>query len=62
MNGDIAQALLKELEMLRKLKIFELSQQYSQAKIAEALGVDQSTISRMLPRRKTKNAKVEKSE
>jgi IS30 family transposase len=54
-NGDVAQAILKELEMLRRLKIFELSKQgYSQGQLADALGVSQPTISRMLPRAATK--------
>lgn len=62
MNGDVAQAILRELETLRKLKIFELSEQHSQARLAEALGVNQSTISRMMPRKKAKNGKIEKPE
>jgi len=61
-NADVAQAILRELETLRKLKIFELSQQYSQGKLAEALGVNQSTISRMLPRKKVKDDKAGKAE
>lgn len=60
MNGEIGQSILKKLEILRKLKIFELSQQHSQAKLAEALGINQSTISRMLPRRKGQNGKQAK--
>ena len=59
MNDETAKSILKELEMLRKLKLFELSQQHSQAKLAEALGVNQSTISRMLPRKKVKDGKPE---
>lgn len=62
MNGDVAQAILKELETLRKLKIFELSERFSQGKLAEALGVNQSTISRMMPRKKAKDGKAEKAE
>ncbi|MFL6726642.1 MAG: helix-turn-helix domain-containing protein [Sphingomicrobium sp.] len=55
MNGDLAQAILKELEMLRKLKIFELTKQgCSQSQLAEALGVSQPTISRMLPKKAVK--------
>jgi DNA-binding transcriptional regulator LsrR (DeoR family) len=61
-NGDVGQGILKELEMLRKLKIFELSKEHSQAELASALGVSQPTISRMLPRKKGQNAKQEKPE
>lgn len=62
MNSDVAQAILRELETLRKLKLFELSQNNSQAKLAEALGVNQSTISRMLPRKKAKETKGEQAQ
>jgi predicted transcriptional regulator len=37
--------------MLRKLKMFELSQQgYSQHQLADVLGVSQPTVSRMMPK------------
>lgn len=51
MTGEQANQIIKELEMLRKLKIFELFEKgYSQAQLAQALGVSQPTISRMLPK------------
>jgi predicted transcriptional regulator len=62
MNGDVGQAILKELEILRKLKIFELSKDHSQSELANALGVSQATVSRMLPRKKGQNSKQEKPE
>jgi len=56
-NDDLARAILKELEMLRKLKIFELTKQgASQSQLADALGVSQPTISRMLPKKAAKKA------
>lgn len=55
MTADLQERILKELETLRKLKIWELSQQgYSQIQLAEALGVSQPTISRMLPKTASK--------
>lgn len=45
-----AAAILKELEMLRKLKLLEfLDKGYSQGQLAKVLGVSQPTISRMVP-------------
>jgi len=50
MNEEQAAAILKELEMLRKLKLLEfLDKGYSQAQLAKVLGVSQPTISRMVP-------------
>lgn len=50
MTDEQARNILHELEMLRKLKVMELlSSGFSQSQIAKALGVSQSTISRMLP-------------
>jgi len=52
-----AEAILKELEMLRKLKMVELFERgYSQAQLAQVLGVSQPTISRMLPKVTPKKA------
>lgn len=46
-----ADAILKELEMLRKLKMLEfIDKGYSQAQLAHILGVSQPTISRMVPK------------
>lgn len=51
MTNDQAERILKELEMLRKLKILELTQNgYSQSQVAQVLGVSQPTISRMFPK------------
>jgi predicted transcriptional regulator len=51
MTEDQADMILKELEMLRKLKMIELLDKgYSQAQLAQVLGVSQPTISRMVPR------------
>jgi len=51
MTKEQAEAILKELEMLRKLKMLELFDKgYSQAQLAQVLGVSQPTISRMVPK------------
>lgn len=55
MTSDQATQILKELEMLRKLKIMELVEKgHSQAELAEVLGVSQPTISRMFAKKNTK--------
>lgn len=51
MTDDRLEQILKELEMLRKLRILELLEKgYSQAQLAQVLGVSQPTISRMVPK------------
>ena len=51
MTNEQADEIIKELEMLRKLRILELFDKgYSQAQLAQLLGVSQPTISRMVPR------------
>jgi predicted transcriptional regulator len=51
MTNEQADAILKELEILRKLKMLELLDKgYSQAQLAQVLGVSQPTISRMVPK------------
>jgi predicted transcriptional regulator len=51
MTDEQADQVLKELEMLRKLRIMELLEKgYSQAQLAQVLGVSQPTISRMVPK------------
>ncbi|WP_247307530.1 helix-turn-helix domain-containing protein [Bradyrhizobium sp. 179] len=51
MTEEQADVIIKELEMLRKLRIMELFEKgYSQAQLAQVLGVSQPTISRMVPR------------
>lgn len=51
MTEEQASAILNELQILRKLKMLELFDKgYSQAQLAQVLGVSQSTISRMVPK------------
>lgn len=51
MTKEQAEQLLKELEMIRKLKLAEMLENgYSQAQLAQILGVSQPTISRMVPK------------
>ncbi|WP_316219242.1 helix-turn-helix domain-containing protein [Bradyrhizobium sp. SZCCHNR2026] len=51
MTEEQAGRIIKELEMLRKLRIMELFDKgYSQAQLAQVLGVSQPTISRMVPK------------
>jgi len=51
MTEEQAEQILKELEMIRKLKLAEmLHQGYSQSQVAQILGVSQPTISRMVPK------------
>jgi predicted transcriptional regulator len=51
MTEEQAEQILKELEMIRKLKLAEmLAEGYSQSQLAQILGVSQPTISRMLPK------------
>jgi predicted transcriptional regulator len=57
MTEEQAAAILKELEMLRKLKLLEfLDKGYSQGQLAQVLGVSQPTISRMVPKVSPKKA------
>lgn len=56
MRDDLAEQILSELQMLRKLKMIEMMESgYSQSRLAAALGVSQPTISRMM-KSKTKRA------
>ena len=51
MTEEQAEQVLKELEMIRKLKLAEMLEAgYSQTQLAQILGVSQPTISRMLPK------------
>ena len=51
MNEEQGAEILKELEMIRKMKLLELMDKgYSQAQVAQLLGVSQPTISRMIPK------------
>lgn len=59
MSNEQADAILKELQMLRKLKMFELvNKGCSQSQLAEVLDVSQPTVSRMLPKASPKKSKV----
>lgn len=49
MTNDVGAKILQELEMLRKIKMIELIDRgYSQSKLGAALGISQSSISRMM--------------
>jgi predicted transcriptional regulator len=51
MTQEQAEQILKELEMIRKLKLAEMLEKgYSQSQLAQILGVSQPTISRMVPK------------
>lgn len=51
MTDEQAEQILKELEILRKLKLIELFEKgYSQSQLAQILGVSQPTMSRMFPK------------
>jgi len=51
MRDEQADEILRELEILRKLRLLELLDKgYSQADLAKVLGVSQPTVSRMCPR------------
>lgn len=46
---NMDEQILKELQMLRKLKMMELSKAgYSQTQLADALGVSQQTVSKLM--------------
>jgi predicted transcriptional regulator len=50
-TNEQADQILEELAMLRKLRILEMFDKgYSQAQLAQVLGVSQPTISRMVPK------------
>jgi predicted transcriptional regulator len=51
MTPEQATQILKELEIIRKLKLAEMLEKgYSQSQLAQILGVSQPTISRMVPK------------
>jgi predicted transcriptional regulator len=51
MTEEQVDQILKELEMMRKLKLAEMLEKgYSQSQLAQILGVSQPTISRMVPK------------
>lgn len=55
MTKEQADQILKELEMLRKLKILEMVEKgHSQVALAQLLGLSQPTISRMVPKASAK--------
>lgn len=56
---DTLKKILLELEMIRKIKMIELMERgYSQSKLGGALGVSQTTVSRMLAIKKPAIAKT----
>ena len=60
MTEEQAAQMLRELEMLRKLRLLEMFDKgYSQAQLAKVLGVSQPTISRMFPKPTGKEKKGE---
>lgn len=51
MTDEQAQKIIEELEILRKLRLLEMMDKgFSQAQLAQVLGVSQPTISRMVPK------------
>ncbi|MEM7700351.1 MAG: helix-turn-helix domain-containing protein [Pseudomonadota bacterium] len=47
--ANLDEQILKELQLLRKLKMMELSESgFSQQKMADAIGVSQNTVSRLM--------------
>lgn len=51
MTNEQAEQILRELEMLKKLKLIELFDRgYSQSELAQVLGISQPTMSRMFPK------------
>ena len=55
---DKLEQILSELEMIRKIKMIELMERgYSQSKLGSALGISQSTVSRMMAGKKSANTK-----
>ena len=57
MTNEQADQIIKELEMVRKLRILELFDKgYSQVQLARVLGVSQPTMSRMVPKVTAKKA------
>ena len=58
---DLLQKILSELEMIRKMKMIELSERgYSQSKLGGMLGISQATVSRMMAGKKQTKNKGEK--
>lgn len=55
---DTLRKILAELEMIRKIKMIELAERgYSQAKLGNALGISQATVSRMMAGKKPAGSK-----
>jgi predicted transcriptional regulator len=58
MMDDTLKRVLSELEMIRKIKMIELMERgYSQSKLGGALGISQTTVSRMMAGKKPANNK-----
>lgn len=59
---DTLQRILSELEMIRKMKMIEMSERgYSQEKIGSALGISQATVSRLMSGKKPVSSKMKAS-
>jgi IS30 family transposase len=60
---DRLDAISKNLEIIKRLMIFQLLERgISQSRLGEALGVNQSTISRMIPKGAAKKAGLKSDE
>ncbi|GLS02594.1 hypothetical protein GCM10007859_26210 [Brevundimonas denitrificans] len=61
MTEETLKKILSELEMIRKIKMIELTERgYSQSKIGDALGISQASVSRMMASKKVPNPKADK--
>lgn len=59
--NETLEKILSELEMIRKMKMIELMERgYSQSKLGDALGISQSTVSRMMTGKKPASSKTAK--
>lgn len=59
MMDDTLKKILSELEMIRKIKMIELAERgYSQSKLGAALGISQTTVSRMMAGKKATGTKI----
>jgi predicted transcriptional regulator len=62
MSEDTLKKILSELEMIRKIKMTELSERgYSQSKIGDVLGISQASVSRMMTPKKSQAVKSDEN-